>query len=482
MEKTKQKVIKRKPIKHKALFRTVSILLVILTSVFVIKLLSIGILGLKHIVSLCGILFLVEAFLLFVLNKRFKVVIKVPFLVIAVLLICVFSYGSYSLEATTRFAMKIAENISYEEKYFVYVVNSSGQSSMDGLTASKLGIFDSKGKTLEEAVRLLKKKASFEEEKRYDDLGALFEDCTDGKIDVILLSSTLEEIASEEYADLFYQLKSIGEVSVKTKANVKKSNVDVTNDPFLVYISGIDTYGSIANISRSDVNILVAVNPKNNKVLLVNTPRDYYVKLHSKKAFDKLTHAGNYGIEESITTLEDLYHTDIDFYVKLNFSSLIKIVDTLGGITVESKYNFAYDGHSFHKGKNTLNGSAALAFSRSRKELPLGDISRGENQEAVIKGLIDKVTSPSIITKYKSLLDTLGNSVVTNMSDVEMFALAKMQLASNPTWTVETKNARGSDAYKTTYSAGKTKLYVMDPDETSVNEVIQALNEILEEN
>lgn len=481
MEKINKKVVKRKPMKHRKLFRIVSILLLFLSLIFLIKLTCIGILGFKLLILVYSIFILTEGFILLVLNKRFKVVVKLPFLVIALLMIGAFTYGTYSLDATTRFANKIAGSVRYEEKYNIYVLSDSEFDSIEDLDKTKLGIYDSKSDTLEEAVKILKKKATFKEENVYDDLESMFKECIDGIINVIYMSSTMEEIAYEEFPELFYNLKKIGDIGVFKKSSIEKSDVDVVKEPFLIYISGIDTYGSIANVSRSDVNILVAVNPKTNKILLVNTPRDYYVKLHSKKAFDKLTHAGNYGVEESITTLEDLYATDIDFYVKLNFSSLIKIVNTLGGITVDSKYNFAYDGHSFHKGKNNLNGEAALAFSRCRKELPGGDVSRGENQEAVIKGLIEKVTSPSIITKYKSLLDTLGESVVTNMSEEEMFSLAKMQLNDNPSWEVESKNVKGYDAYKITYSAGKTKLYVMDPDEESVTEVKLKLNEILEE-
>lgn len=481
MKEKNKKVIKRKPMRYRRLFRIVSILLIFFSLLFLVKLTSIGILGFKLLMIVYGSLALIEMFILFVLNNRFKIVIKIPFLVVSLLFTCAAAYGTYNLEATTRFATKIADAIAYEEKYYIYVLQESEFNSLENLDESNLGIYDNKSDTLEEAIKLLKKKATFKDEKTYDDLENMFKDCIDGKVDVVFVSSTMEEIASEEYPDLFYQLKKIGNVGVYKKTSIKKGNVDVTKEPFLIYISGIDTYGSIANVSRSDVNILVAVNPKTNKILLVNTPRDYYVKLHSKKAYDKLTHAGNYGVSESLETLEDLYATDIDFYVKLNFSSLIKIVDTLGGITVDSKYNFAYDGHSFHKGRNELNGAAALAFSRCRKELPGGDVSRGENQEAVIKGLIDKITSPAIITKYKSLLDTLGQSVVTNMSDTEIFALAKMQLNDNPSWEVKTKNVNGHDAYKTTYSAGRTKLYVMEPNEESVTEVKIKLNETLEE-
>lgn len=482
MDEIKRKVIKKKkPMRYRKIFKLISILMVVITLIFLIALLKIDVLGFKYLAILISIIILIEGLILLVINKRFKLWVKVPFIIGCFICIFGFSFGLYNINLAKDFAMKIVNAISYEEKYNLYVLVDSEFEDIKDLNKKNLGVYDNSSDTLEDALRDLKKKVTFKNEEIYDDLEKLFNDCISSKIDAFYMTSSLIELANEEYPDLFYSFKQIAEVSVSTKSNIKKSSVDVTKDPFLVYISGIDTYGSIANISRSDVNILVAVNPKTNRILLVNTPRDYYVKLHSKKAYDKLTHAGIYGVEESMTTLGDLYSTEVDFYIKLNFSSLIKIVDTLGGITVNSKYAFSYDGYTFQKGINRLDGKAALAFSRFRKGLPLGDVSRGENQEAVISGLIEKVTDVSIITKYKKILETLGSSVVTNLDEKDLFSLAKYQLNNNPKWQVETKNAKGRDAYNITYSAGKTKLYVMEADENSVTEVKEKLNEILEE-
>jgi len=472
---------KKRPMKYRVLFRGVSVILLITTVVFLILLLKMNVLDTKYVALILGAIVILEFFLLFVMNKRFKVVIKIPFMVITLVISGLFVYGAYNLNLTSSVVSQIVSQIEKVEKYNLYVLKGSKYESIDDLDKAKMGYFDNNSESLNEALRKLKKTVTFKNENSYDDLEKILEDLTSKKIDVIYISSSLVELMNEQYPEEMNKVKSIGEVSISIKENIENSNKDITKEPFLLYVSGIDTYGSIGTVSRSDVNILVAVNPKTSQVLLVNTPRDYYVKLHSKKAMDKLTHAGIYGVEESMKTLEDLYVADIDYYLKINFSSLIKIVDAIGGIEVNSKYHFSYDGFTFRKGMNKLNGKAALAFSRCRKELPNGDVSRGENQEAVIEAIIKKVSNPKIISKYSQILKTMKKSFVTNMDEENIYSFAKFQLSQNPTWTVDTKNASGTNAYKTTYSTGKTKLYVMLPDEGSVSEVKHSLNKILEE-
>ncbi|HBA37649.1 MAG TPA: hypothetical protein DCY94_02910 [Firmicutes bacterium] len=471
---------KRKPMKHKCLFKTVSIFMIVTSLLLIFNFIKIGVFGIKYISIFTVGLILIEAFLLFVMNKRFKVVIKIPFLIVSIFISGACLFGVYNLNLAANFVQKIVSAGLQEERYEIYILKESSYTSLDDLNKANLGYFNNESDTLEEALMLLKKKVTFKNETSYDDLKKMLDDCINAKTDAIFLSSSLIELLNEEYEETFFQFKKLSDITVSSRETTKKSNKNVTKDPFLLYVSGIDTYGSIGTVSRSDVNILIAVNPKTSKVLLVNTPRDYYVKLHSKKAMDKLTHAGIYGIEESMNTLGDLYASNVDYYLKINFSSLIKIVDSLGGITVDSKYEFSYDGFTFKKGENNLNGKAALAFSRFRKGLPLGDVSRGENQEAVIEGIIEKMTSPSIITKYANILKTMEDAFVTNMDEKDIYAFAKFQLNKSPKWIIEKQNAYGRDSYETTYSAGKTKLYVMLPQEESVTEVKNKLNDILE--
>ena len=248
-----------------------------------------------------------------------------------------------------------------------------------------------------------------------------------------------------------------------------KDKVNITKETFNVFISGIDTYGSVNSVSRSDVNIVMTINPEYKKIILTWIPRDYYVKLYNINEYDKLTHAGIYGVETSVKTVEELLDIDINYYIKLNFTSLTKTVDTFDGITVDSKYAFtSKDGYKFTRGKNELDGKKALSFVRERKNLPNGDKSRGENQLAVLGAIINKATSQAIISKYNSFLKTLKQTLVTNLSNKEITDFIKMQIDKNVKWEIINVTLDGTDGYEYTYSYTKNKLYVMIPDEDSV--------------
>lgn len=201
-------------------------------------------------------------------------------------------------------------------------------------------------------VDKITKKIEFKS-KAYDDIYSMVSDFIGEKIEGIILEEAQVEILKEENYNEYELLKSIYSDVIELSIKKNKSNIDITKDSYNIYISGIDTYGNITNVSRSDVNILATVNPVKKEILLTNIPRDYYVKLHSFNEYDKLTHAGIYGIDESISTIEDLLDTKINYYVKVNFTSLIDIVDALDGIVVNSNYSFTtVDGYSFKKGTN----------------------------------------------------------------------------------------------------------------------------------
>ena len=220
---------------------------------------------------------------------------------------------------------------------------------------------------------------------------------------------------------------------------------------------------------------------------ITSIPRDYYVPLAGKNnAKDKLTHAGIYGIEESVSTIEQLLNIDINYYIKVNFSSLIKIVDAIGPIEVYSNYAFttsAYDENSepytFNKGLNILNGKQALAFSRERKSFAGGDRTRNENQEIILEAIIKKCLSPAILTKYNNLLNILSDSFITNLDDNDITKLIKKQLDSNSEWQITSYVLEGTDSYNFTYSYSGNKLYVMEPSQESVKEAQNRINNLL---
>ena len=232
----------------------------------------------------------------------------------------------------------------------------------------------------------------------------------DGRIEAAIYNEAFNSLIADDIEGYEDQIRILYQYGIDTK--LEKVDQSVT-EPFNVYISGIDVYGPISTNSRSDVNIIATVNPKTRQVLLTTTPRDYYVLLPgvSGNQRDKLTHAGIYGVDVSMATLEQLYNTDINYYARVNFTSLIEIVDTLGGIDVNSEYAFEAQGYSFQKGVNHLNGKQALAFSRERHSFASGDNQRGKNQEAVITAIINKMLDPSMLTKAMDIVKELDDCI-----------------------------------------------------------------------
>ena len=241
--------------------------------------------------------------------------------------------------------------------------------------------------------------------------------------------------------------------------------------PYIVYISGIDVAGPIATRSRSDVNILMVVNPHTGQILLVTTPRDFYVQLAGidTPLKDKLTHAGVYGIDTSIGTMNNLYDISIDYYLRINFSSLVQVVDTLGGVDVNSAYDFSAAGYTFHQGINHLDGAAALAFSRDRHSFATGDRVRGQNQEAVITAIIARLTDPSVLARYDQIMTAVAGAVQTSMPPQTISAQVQRQLANGTKWAVTSISVNGADGSEYTYSYPHQKLYVMIPDQATVD-------------
>ncbi|MDD2505468.1 MAG: LCP family protein, partial [Bacilli bacterium] len=292
------------------------------------------------------------------------------------------------------------------------------------------------------------------------------------------ISENLMNIYKETHEEDYAKLRVLSSIDILTKSKSDFKTIDVSKKPFVLYLSGSDLKGSINKVSRSDVNLLAVVNPLKGKVILINTPRDYYITLASKNALDKLTHAGNFGIEESALTLGLLYDVEVNYYARVNFTSFVKIIDAIGGIEVNSDYAFRYDGYSFKKGNNKLTGDAALAFSRGRKMLPEGDISRGHNQQAVIAGIINKVTNPSLLSKYNTILKSLESGLMTNVDKDAVSKLVNLQLKKNINWKIDNYSAKGTEANLPVYSLG-SNASVLKPDLDSITEIKLKIFELM---
>ena len=315
----------------------------------------------------------------------------------------------------------------------------------------------------------------------YQDNDTLIDALYAKDVKVIVINEANRSPIEEYYKTFSDDTRVLNTHKVETVIQEDEKLDDITKTPFNVYLSGIDVYGSIKATSRSDVNVIVTVNPNTKQILLTSTPRDYYVPLTVSNGIpDKLTHAGIHGVDCSIGTLENLYGIDIDYYVRVNFTSVRKIVDLLGGVKVYSDYDFTSDwGPSFKKGYNQVNGKQALAFCRERHHFANGDYQRGRDHQHMIEAILNKAMSPDILPNYADLFKTASKNFQTNMSTKEITALAKMQLNDMSQWTIKYANAAGQGASKTTYSYQSRKLYVCVPDYNSVAKITKRINKVL---
>ncbi len=354
---------------------------------------------------------------------------------------------------------------------------SSKKITKEKLDGKKIGIF--KNNNYDKIVEKLKVKGNFDIVD-YNDPIKLFEDLSEEKIDLIIASDNVYQLLSTELSYMQLSLSVVDSVFVPIdkKDDIIKI-VDVTNTPFNIFIAGGDSYGDINKVMNTDVNMVVSMDVKNHKILLTSIPRDYYVLLAGMgdNAYDKLTHAGYYGVEESVKTVEKLLDTDINYYAKVNFSTIEKVVDAIDGIEVDSDYAFRFyepeNGmdFTFTKGKNQLNGKRALAFARERQVFMDGDVQRVKNQQKVISAIIEKITSSkTLIGNYTDLLDAISSSFVTNLDPKSINRIVQMQLSDMRGWTLESQNLDGYDSSSTScYSIPYINLYVMQQNPDSVN-------------
>lgn len=297
------------------------------------------------------------------------------------------------------------------------------------------------------------------------------------KVTAFILSLILMVVYTVGTAYAVATHEFLGQVTAKKKA---EDAVDVTNKPFNIYISGMDTTGKITEEARSDVNMIITVNPKTHKVLMTSIPRDYLVELQNGEK-DKLTHTGLMGIDETTSDVEDLLGIKINYYVKVNYNTLKDLVNSIGGITINSDKAFiSYIGkYRFVEGENQLDGAKALAYARERHAYSDGDNHRVRNQQEVLKAIVKKLTgSTTLLTRYNKILKYLAPTMEMNLTRAEVKALVKFQLGKNLKWKFESNSLEGFDAFSTVYSAGNQQLYVMKPDEESIKKARQKIKEI----
>lgn len=386
----------------------------------------------------------------------------------------------YVYSRTNTFFNKIT-NVEYEtSNYSVIVLKDSTYTKIEEL--KQIGLYKQDiDKNYEQAVEELNDRATIDN-KRYDNILTIINDLYTNKIESILLNENYIDIINEtdnEFKEKIKVLDTLSIKSIKEKKELENRIAKLGN--FNIYISGIDTYGVISTVSRSDVNIIASIDMKNNKILLTNTPRDYYVQLSGTTGTkDKLTHAGVYGIDTSMNTLANLYNTKLDYYIRVNFNTLIKLVDQIGGVDIFSDQELYLGKIHIKYGMNHLNGTEALRYSRERHSYMDGDRHRGRNQQQVIEAIIKKVTESKDINTYLNLLSAMENSIQTNIDKTMINDIINLQVSKNISWSTESISVTGYDSSNYTYSYPGQLLYVMEPDYDSLNTAKNRIKEIIE--
>lgn len=397
------------------------------------------------------------------------------------LLVAVLVMGSFYVNKT-RTALSNISGVNTEvTQISVYVRSDDPADSVEATAGYTYGILQSLDReNTDGAVEHLRNQFGTEIQTiEYAGLTELANGLLNGEAGAALLNQgyiqVLEEI--DGYTDIETRIKEVGSVEVETEiesSNETPAAPTVTANGgkiYTIYISGIDNRGALVAKSRSDVNIIATVNTDTHQVLLVSTPRDYFVPLSiSGGQPDKLTHAGIYGIDVCMDTLGMLYGIDINYYFRVNFGGFVEIIDALGGITVNSDYDFDsgnITGYHFNQGPNYVNGEQALVFARERYAFQEGDRQRGRNQMAVIQGVADKVLSPEILTSYSSVLSSLDGCFGTNISYEEIAELLQKQLTKGGSWNIVSYSVDGTGDNQKPYSMSQTA-YVMVPDYTTV--------------
>ena len=467
---------------RKYLKKMIYILQMIMTILFLVLVYWTQLVPMKYFVIaiVCLVVLLVgEYFLIF--NKKEKSKRSLITQILSVLLSCVLMIGSFYVYKLGRTVDMMADGGFQQRAISVIVLKDSEIKNELQLSNHDIGYMSSIDfENMSYAAGELREHIGIITLKDYNDPASLVNALYNQDVSAIILDEAFRSIVEQDKETFTEDTRVVYQMT-KDEGSVQSKSVEVTEKPFLVYISGIDEYGDLSTVSRSDVNMLIGVNPKTKQILLVSIPRDTYYPLHMNGQYDKFTHAGLYGLDESIQTLQDIIHEDINYYGRMNFTSFIDIVDALGGITVNSPQAFTtkIGKYTIVEGENKLNAKQALAFVRERKSFANGDFERGKNQQRMISAIVKKICSPAIITSFSPVLDTVSHSVETNFSSQEINALVQLQLSDMPTWDIQSCQIIGTPTSMPCYSLGGVYASVVIPDEASIQEVAGYIDQLL---
>lgn len=427
-----------------------------------------------YVVAIIVVLFLILMYIFLSQFTKAHMIGKV----ISVVLSIVMAIGCYYLTVTHNMLSSITQGGTELDVMSIIVLSDNKATSVNDTGSYVYGVngtlnTDLTKETIDHVNEELKTTV---ETKEYENWSSLVDALYLGEVDAIVFNESQRTTMEETYISFSTDTKVLDYKEIENEVVIEVPDKEITDVSFTVLISGTDSEGKIGSKGRSDVNILATVNPETHQILLITTPRDLWVKLYygdgtdSGSAKDKLTHASTNGMACSISTLEALYEVDIDYYVRLNFTGLEKLVDALGGIDVESDYAFTSyaQTHTYKKGMNHMDGYAALIFARERHAFADGDFQRSRNQIKVIQAIADKALSVTMLTNYSGIMESLSDVVVTNIPQEQMTKLVKMQLSEMPSWSFKSYTMTGVTGSEYCITDSSKPLSIVYPDEDAL--------------
>ena len=466
----------------KTFVRTVHLLtalvLFIFTIVFLFNVHKLGIVPSNYFWIITGVISLVTLIFLFILLKKsrniFMRILKCLVFIICILLFWAYGYIIHYADKTKDvFNSFIAKNEEVMSYYFISM-KDSGYTEISDLDGKTVGYFMKLDDVIKEKLKL---NITFKE---YSDSELMIQDLQEKTIDGIIVTDLLKtDLEAEDDFDEKYSL--VETISVTNRIEDITKRVSIKNTPFNILISGSDTRsGNINAVGNSDVTIVVSVNPNTNEILLVSVPRDYYVQFHGTTGYkDKITHTCYYGINMHVQTVEDLFDIPINYYVKVHFETVTKLVDAIGGIDIYSDKGYSKDGCTYVLGMNHLDGKCALRFARERKIYQGGDRHRIKNQQDVIKAVFAKMkNSKTLAYNYMDILDAIEGEFLTNLPIDEATNFVKYELNDLSKYEIYSYQVDRTNAMEYTYSYPNQKLYVMTPKQETVDHAKELLTAI----
>ena len=483
----------------------ISLFLLIVELAFIVLLLYAKLISVKYIGMISAGLLVALIFVYLLVRKVRKRIRFGVGVVLAVLIVVALGTGSLYIYKTVSALDTITGVNKDVTKINVYVKEDDPAQKLADASGYTFGILSEldRDNTDQALQQMYYELGSDVQRNEYSGLSELADSLNNGTTGAIILNQAYLDVLDEmdNYSSFSSQLREIASLQVETVVQRKTPQVTeavgsttetsdnssadaaVTDEVYTIYVSGIDTRGEMTASSRSDVNIILTVNTRTKQILMVSTPRDYFVPLSiSNGVPDKLTHAGIYGVNVSMDTLNMLYDININYYFRLNFAGFEKIIDALGGITVNSDYEFDSQntkGYHFNKGENHLNGEQALVFTRERYAFKEGDRQRGRDQMAVIQGVVDKATQPAFLKNYLSVMDSLDGCFETNVPYDIIASLVRKQLDEGGSWQVLSYSTDGTGDTQKPYSMSQ-KAYVMIPDQTTVDKAKTLMKKVRE--